>query len=99
MGTIARPWWLRAVFFGLAYFGLGIVFSALSRSAASDQARLIWRLAAWAVSGVLYLTHIAYEHFRLRNRPLSIALHVASGAAVGALALAAAAAVHSLMIA
>lgn len=96
MDTSVRPWRLRAAIFGLAYFGLGIVFSALAGSTASDQARVIWRLTAWGISSVVYLTHIAYEHFRLRNSPLPIALHAASGAAGGAFGLAVAAAIHSL---
>src|SRR5437879_2583343 len=92
-----RRWGLRAVFFGFAYFAVGMVFAALAGSTPTDRSRVVWRLAAWAASGVLYLIHIAYEHFRLRISPRSIALHAASGAAVGAFGLALAAAIHSLM--
>ena len=49
------------------------------------------------VSAVVYAAHIGYEHFRIRSSPLSTALHVALGAAVGAFGLAAAAIVHSLV--
>lgn len=96
MDTSVRPWRLRTVIFGLAYFGIGIATSALAGSIASDHARLTWRLAAWALSGLVFLSHIAYEHIRLRNLPLSIALHVAGGAAIGAFGLAVAATIHSL---
>src|SRR5690349_12703685 len=96
MDTTVRPWWLRTMIFGLAYFGIGMVFSALSGSAFSDRTRVTLRLTAWAVSALLYLTHIAYEHFRLRNRPFSIALHAAIGVAAGAFGLAVSAAIHSL---
>jgi hypothetical protein len=95
MDAKTGPWWPRTVAFGLAYFGLGLMVSALAGSAASNQARTIWRLAAWGVSGVVYLSHIAYEHFRLRQLPFPIALHAASGAAVGAFGLAVAATIHS----
>jgi hypothetical protein len=93
-----RQWSFRAVIFGFAYFVVGIVFGALAGSAAFDQAGVFWNRAAWAASGLLYLTHIAYEHFRLRNSPLSIAIHAASGAAVGGFGLAVAAAVHALKV-
>src|SRR5205085_9340506 len=95
--VLARHRWLCVVGFGLAYLFVGIVFSALDRSTPPDQTRVTWRLAAWAASALLYLTHIAYEHFRLRNSPRLIALHAASSTAVGAFGLAVTAAVHSLM--
>jgi hypothetical protein len=96
--VVARQWLLRAVIFGLAYLVVGMVFSALAGSAAFGRAGAFWNRAAWAVSGLLFLTHIAYEHFRLRNSPLWIAVHAASGAAVGGFGLAGAAAVHALMV-
>jgi hypothetical protein len=88
--TRKQPW-LRALILGLAYSVVGVAFGA--------QAGTIWRLAAWAVSGVIYATHIGYEHFRLRDSPRSIALHVGAAVAVGALGLAIAATVHALSIA
>lgn len=92
-----RHWWLRAAVFGFAYFAVGMVFGTLAGSTVSEQTRVIWRLVAWAASGLLYLAHIAYEHFRLCNSPRSIALHAASGTALGAFGLAFAATIHSLM--
>jgi len=87
------------VIFGLAYFVVGLIFGALAGATASDQARVIWRLAAWGASVVVYATHIGYEHFRLHNSPRSIAPHVAMAVAVGAFGLAVAATVHSLFTA
>src|SRR5690348_17211814 len=88
--------WLHALFFGLVYFVVGMVSSALSGAAASQQASTFWRLAAWVASAVIYATHIAYEHFRLHNSARSVALHVGIGVAVGAFGLAFAATVHAV---
>ena len=55
-----------------------------------------WRLAAWMVSGVAYVAHIGYEHFKLRSSPRSTAVHVAVAVAIGAFALAVAGMIHSL---
>ena len=90
--------WLRVLIIGLAYSVVGIVFGRLAGAAASGQTSTFWRLAAWAISGVIYATHIAYEHFRLHNSPRSIALHVAMAVALGAFGLAVAATLHALSI-
>jgi hypothetical protein len=96
MDASGRHLWLRALIIGLAYSVVGIVFGALAGAASSEQSRTFWRLAAWAVSGLIYATHIAYEHFRLHNSPRSIALYVAMAVAVGAFGLAVAATVHAI---
>jgi hypothetical protein len=77
---------------GVAYGVIGILFAAL---AGVDHVRL-WRLAAWVVSAAVFAAHIGYEHYRLDSPPRATALHVAGAAALGALALALAANVHSL---
>jgi hypothetical protein len=82
--------WLGALIIGLAYSVVGVAFGA--------QPGTIWRLAAWVISGLIYATHISYEHFRLRNSPFSIALHVGVAVAIGAFGLAIAATVHALSI-
>jgi|KBSMisStandDraft_5_1062788.scaffolds.fasta_scaffold1019566_2 hypothetical protein len=89
---------LRAVIIGLAYSIVGIVFGALAGAAATEHACTSWRLAAWVVSGAVYATHIAYEHFRLNSLPRSVALHVATAVAVGAFGLSVAATVHAVAI-
>lgn len=85
--------------FGFAYFVVGVVFGQMAGAVASQRAGILWRLAAWAASGVLYATHIADEHFRLRNSCRSVSLHVAVGVAIGAFGLAVAATVHALLTA
>lgn len=86
--------WIRAaILLGGVYCLIGIVFAL-----PADHVRA-WRLAAWLVSGVVYVAHIGYEHFRLRNAPRLAALHVATAVAVGALGLAVAGMLHSLSIA
>jgi hypothetical protein len=97
MSPFGRHWWLRALVVGLAYSAVGIVFGQLAGTAASQQTSTFWRLGAWAVSGVIYATHIVYEHFRLHNSPRLIALH-AMAVALGAFGLAVAATIHALSI-
>jgi peptidoglycan/LPS O-acetylase OafA/YrhL len=87
---------LRSVIAGVVYFATGMVFAALAGAASSNQARVGWRLAAWAFSGDVFLAHIWYERFRLGNPPRSAAVRVALGAAIGAFGLAVAATIHSL---
>jgi len=85
-----RSWVRTAVFLGIGYALVGIVFAV---PATHLQA---WRLAAWVVSAIGYAAHIAYERFRLQNSPGSAALHVAFAVALGAFGLAVGANMHSL---
>jgi hypothetical protein len=78
------------VLIGIGYALVGIVFAVPTSHVRS------WRLAAWAVSAVVYAAHIAYERFRLRNSRGSAALHVAFAVALGAFGLAVRANIHSL---
>ena len=85
--------WVRAALLvGVAYLVIGRGLALPSSHAHA------WRLAAWAVSGVAYAAHMAYEHFRLRNPPRAAALHVALAVAIGALGLALVAMMHSAAI-
>ena len=77
---------------GAFYAVVGITFALPAGHARA------WRLAAWIVSGVAYVIHVGYERCWLRNSSLSCALHVALGAALGALGLAIGAIVHSLSV-
>lgn len=90
-----RPWLRWAILIGVVYLIVGIVFGEFAGHAESDQARVLWRRAAWVVSAAVYGAQIGYEHFRLRHSPRSIAIHAAVAVAVGAFALAVAALVHS----
>jgi hypothetical protein len=96
METTGRTWPLRSVIAGVVYFATGMVFGALAGASSSNQARVVWRLAAWGFSGAVFVAHIWHEHFRLGNPPGSAAVHVALGAAIGAFGLAAAATIHAL---
>jgi hypothetical protein len=81
--TDARTAWLRAtILAGLGYFLVGRLFAVPGEHARG------WRLAAWVVSGIIYVMHFGYERVRLRNSPHALALHVAAGVAIGAFALA-----------
>ena len=90
MPTNPRAWIRAALLLGVVYFVIGRYFPN-----PAENSR-VWRLAAWALSGVAYMTHIAYEHFRLRSPSRAAATHVAVGVALGAFGLAAAAMLHSL---
>jgi len=83
------------LFLGALYLVAGLVSAALAKSAASDQIRVAWRLAAWVISAVGFATHIGYEQIRLRSSPRTTALHVALAVGLGAFALAVAARLHS----
>jgi len=71
---------------GLLYLVIGIGTADLARLSGGS-----WRLAAWAVSAVVFLAHIAYERTRLRSATTSSALHAALAVALGAFGLALAA--------
>ena len=90
MNSPRRNAWLRAALVcGFLYLVIGRV---------PVPAVLEWRLAAWIVSGLVYATHIWYEHSRLRNRPVTAAAHVAVAVAIGGFTLAIAGMIHSLRI-
>lgn len=91
MDASHRQAWVRAaLLLGVVYLLIGRVFAL-----PADHV-LVWRLAAWLISGVAFAAHIGYEHFRLRNSPRLTALHAALGVAIGALALALAGMIHSV---
>lgn len=91
MGGSPRQSWVRtAVFLGIGYALVGIVFAVPGTHVRA------WRLAAWVVSVIGYAAHIAYERFRLQNSPGSAARHVAFAVALGAFGLAVGANIHSL---
>jgi len=83
---------------GAVYFVTGITLAAFAGMSASSQMRVIWRLMAWVISAAAFLAHIGYGHFRLRNTPITTALHTSVAVAMGAFALAAAANVHALWV-
>jgi len=84
------------ILFGIVYLVVGITFAALANHSYSNETRVMWQRAAWLVSAAAFAVHIAYEHFRQRNLPPSIALHVSVAVALGAFALALSPNVHAL---
>ena len=74
--------------FAIVYPVVGITFALPTHSARSHAVVVAWRLAAWLVSAVTFASHIAYEHFRVRNTPARVALHAAVAVAIGAFLLA-----------
>ena len=97
MHSSSRQRWLStAILAGVIYLAVGLVSSALAGAAASDQMRSFWRLSAFVISAVVFATHIAHEHFRLRNTARPTAWHASVGVAFGAFGLALAANIHDL---
>jgi len=92
MSQVSRQSWFRSVVLvGAVYALVGIVFAL-----PTSHGRF-WRLAAWVVSGVAFAIHMGHERFRLRNSVFPAALHVASGAALGAFGLAAGAIIRTAL--
>jgi hypothetical protein len=85
-----QVWFRAALLVGATYGLIGRLFAL----PASDVHA--WRLAAWIVSGAVYVAHIGFEHFSLRSSPRLTALHVAVAVAIGALALVVAGMLHDL---
>ena len=90
--TARQSWFGTALLVGIVYAMIGVVFAA-----PSSHVRM-WRMAAWAFSAVVFATHIAYEHLKLKNSPLVGALHTALAVAIGAFGLAVAANVRNLWV-
>ncbi len=89
MDWVANQRWLRvAMVFAIVYPVVGITFAALAKASVSNEMRVTWRLAAWLASVAAFAAHLGYEHFRLRNSPPRVALHVSAAVALGAFALA-----------
>ena len=90
-----RRWFWAVLAVGVMYFAAGIVFAELAKTAASNQVRVAWRLAAWGISATAFATHIAYEHIRLRSSPVMTALHASFAVGLGAFGLAISASIHA----
>ncbi len=96
MNATGQLRWVRTVLLvGILYALAGIVFGALAGSAASNQERVAWRLAAWVISAAAFAAHISYEHVRLRGSPRTTALHASLAVGLGAFGLAVAATLHA----
>src|SRR5207253_9697058 len=82
-------WFACVILVGVLYGFVGIAFAL-----PSNHVRF-WRLAAWGVSGAIYISHIAYEQFWLRNSRVVTSVHAALAAGLGGFLLAVGAMVHA----
>jgi hypothetical protein len=91
-----RNVWLRSVLpIAVVYVVVGIVTADLARSAQTIHLRNLSRLAAWALSLIVFLGHVGHERLRVLNTAKQAALHAAAAVALGALILAAVGPVRS----
>ena len=74
-------WLPAAIFAAFLYVAIGLVFGWPTNN---PQA---WRVMTWLAYGVVFATHIAYEHFGRRNPPGVIATHSAVGVVLGGIGL------------
>ena len=96
MTASSRARWILAVLVvGAVYVATGLLVPALARSTASDHARVAWRLSAWVISAAAFTMHVGYECVRLRSSTVATAVHASLAVALGAFALAIAAALHA----
>ena len=85
----------RILFVAISYALVGVVTAELSGHAQSPQLRTAWRLAAWVLSLIIFVSHLSYERLRVGNTTTVAALRTAVAAALGAFALAAVGPVRS----
>ena len=83
-------WLFAALLAGLAYIVIGRWFPNPATNARN------WRLAAWAISGAVYVAHMWYEHFGRCSSPRTLAAHTATGVAIGGFGLAVFGLAHSV---
>ena len=83
-------WFGCVILVGALYGAIGIVF-------AWPANQRFWRLAAWGVSGVIFVSQIGYEQLWLRNSRVPTAVHAALAAALGGFLLAVGAMVHAAL--
>jgi hypothetical protein len=89
MDASGRRQWLWIVpGVGLVYLVIGQLFALLANGAGSDGTRVAWRLAAWALSAVVFTAHTGHERIRLRSVARTAALRASSAAGVGAFLIA-----------
>lgn len=81
---------------GAAYCAVGLLFGGLAARAASPEAMVGWRRAAWLVSAITFGAHVWHAQVRRASPVRTTSLHAAGAAALGAFGLAVAANVHAL---
>ena len=93
-----RHWLVTALLFGLVYFAVGFISSALSGATGLPELRFSLRFGAYVVSAAAFAIHVRYEYFVARSAPATTALHTATGVALGAFFLAAAALIRAQVV-
>jgi len=88
MSPARRATWLgAAILFAFGYLVVGVVTADLAH-ATTPAATRAWRLAAWALSLVLFAVQVQLERRRPGTTPVAAALHVAIAVALGGFLLA-----------
>jgi hypothetical protein len=80
------------------YLTGSIVGSYMAGSATNHQEVVLWRLAVWVLSAVIFGAHIFIERVRRGSSPQVTARAAASGVALGAFAVALAALIRGLVL-
>jgi len=83
-----------AMLFAIVSPVVGITFALPANSAASNEIRVAWRLAAWVISAVAFAAHIYYEHVRLHSSSRTTAFHAALAVGLAGFGLAVSASLH-----
>ena len=97
MNDAHRPAWVPAALLAaVLYAVVGVVFSLLAGAAASHRGVLLWRWAAFAISGGVFVAHILIEHLRRGPPAARTAWRIAVGVAGGGFGLALWANLHEL---
>jgi hypothetical protein len=92
------PRWLPAALVAAVFYpAVGIGFAFLDSASLPGGLRF-WRLAAWAVSALVFGAHLLYELRRPSSSPLQTASRVSMAVALGAFGLAVWVLVHARMI-
>ena len=70
MKNSAGPrWYNAAIVVGVIYFAITVTTGALAAMAQTGRGLFLWRLSAFVFSGLVFLAHIAYEHFQIHSAP------------------------------
>lgn len=92
MSLPVRDRWIRTMLLVAAIY---VVVGVVTADVAWFQGGTGWRLAAWVVSLVVFLAHVAHEQRRARVSARVGATHAATAVALGTLVLAAVGPVRS----
>ena len=95
--TDGPRWYNAAIVVGVLYFAITVTTGALAAMAQTGRGLFLWRLSAFVFCGIAFLTHIAYEHFRLHSTAKATACHTSIAVVIGALALAVSANMNDLI--